>query len=510
MSDWTAGYVADIGYTYGYYAELHPLRARLALLNSALALPNAGTACELGFGQGMSANIHAAASNVQWWGTDFNPAQAGFAQELAQASGAGAQLFDQSFEEFCNRSDLPDFDYIGLHGIWSWISDDNRRIIVDFIRRKLKVGGVVYASYNTMPGWAQMVPMRHLLTRHADMLGASGEGIVRRIDGALDFAVEMLRLDPLFARSHPQVLQRIEKMKEQNRHYLAHEYFNRDWHPMHFLEMADWLEPAKLGYACSAHYLDHVDAINLSNEQQAFLKSVPDSMLREAVRDFMSNSQFRRDYWVKGARTTSPVDRIEALRAMKVVLLVPRADVVLKVAGHRGEANLNADVYAPLLDALSDHKRMTIGELEKVAQKHNLNLPQLMQSLMVLVGKGDVAAVQDDKLIAHAKPQCDRLNRHLINRSRGTADINYLASPVTGGGVTVSRFQQLFMLAMQQGQKTPQEWAASAWQLLKAQGQRLLREGKPLDKEEENLAELQREAEKFQQRLPILRALQVI
>ena len=30
MSDWTAGYVADIGYTYGYYTELNPLRVKLA------------------------------------------------------------------------------------------------------------------------------------------------------------------------------------------------------------------------------------------------------------------------------------------------------------------------------------------------------------------------------------------------------------------------------------------------------------------------------------------------
>ena len=32
MTDWTAGYVADIGYTYGYYTELNPLRVRLAVL----------------------------------------------------------------------------------------------------------------------------------------------------------------------------------------------------------------------------------------------------------------------------------------------------------------------------------------------------------------------------------------------------------------------------------------------------------------------------------------------
>ena len=61
MSDWTSGYVADIGYTFGYYAELNPLRVRLAFLNQGLVFPEVGTACELGFGQGLSANLHAAA-----------------------------------------------------------------------------------------------------------------------------------------------------------------------------------------------------------------------------------------------------------------------------------------------------------------------------------------------------------------------------------------------------------------------------------------------------------------
>lgn len=69
--DWTAGYVADIGYTYGYYAELNPLRARLALLHAGFACPATfENACELGFGQGLSVNLHAAASGVQWAGTN--------------------------------------------------------------------------------------------------------------------------------------------------------------------------------------------------------------------------------------------------------------------------------------------------------------------------------------------------------------------------------------------------------------------------------------------------------
>ena len=143
MEDWTSGYVADVGYTYGYYPELNPLWARFALLSAGVVPPRSETACELGFGQGVSINIHAAAGPARWWGTDFNPAQAGYARELAEAAGSNATLFDEAFEEFCQRSDLPEMDYIGLHGIWSWISDENRACIVDFVRRKLKVGGVL-------------------------------------------------------------------------------------------------------------------------------------------------------------------------------------------------------------------------------------------------------------------------------------------------------------------------------------------------------------------------------
>jgi len=74
MSDWTDGYLTDIGYTYGYYLELNPQHARLALLNKGLAVPEFSTACELGFGQGISVNIHAAGALGQWYATDFNPA----------------------------------------------------------------------------------------------------------------------------------------------------------------------------------------------------------------------------------------------------------------------------------------------------------------------------------------------------------------------------------------------------------------------------------------------------
>jgi SAM-dependent methyltransferase len=510
VSDWTAGYVADIGYTYGYYAELNPLRVQLAFLRQGMVAPLVGAACELGFGQGLSANFHAAASVTQWHGTDFNPAQAGFAQELAAAGAAGAKLYDGAFADFANRADLPDFDYIGLHGIWSWISDENRRVIVDFIRRKLKVGGVLYISYNTLPGWAAFAPMRHLMTEHAEVLGAEGRGIVSRIDGALDFAEKLLATNPTFSRANPLVGDRLQKMKAHNRHYLAHEYFNRDWHPMHFATMAEWLEGAKLQYACSANYLDHIDALNLTAEQQGFLKEIPDPMFRETTRDFMVNQQFRKDYWVKGSRKLNPLEQAEQLRQQKVMLTSYRADVSLKVSGALGEANLTEAVYVPILDLLADHKVRTLGQIEQATKDQGLIFAQITQAVMVLAGAGHLALVQEDAAIPKAKKQTDKLNAYLCQKARGGNDISYLASPVSGGGFAVNRFQQLFLLSLAQGKKQPAEWAQYVWQTIAAQGQKLVKEGKTLDTAEENLAELTAQATAFaEKQLPVLQALQI-
>lgn len=510
MSDWSAGYVADIGYTYGYYSELNPLRLNLAFLNAGLAFPQVGAACELGFGQGMSANLHAAASIVQWSGTDFNPSQAAFAQELSRVAGSGAALFDEAFDAFCHRNDLPEFDFIGLHGIWSWISDENRAVIVDFIRRKLKVGGVLYISYNTQPGWAAMVPFRELLTNHADVLGVDGAGIVNRIESALAFAEQLLAVNPTYARANPQIADRLKKIKEQDRHYLAHEYFNRDWQPMSFAKMSDWLENAKMQWACSANPLDAIDTINLTAEQQTLLQSIPDNLFRQTVRDFCVNQQFRKDYWVKGARRLTPLDQAEQLREQRVVLVQPRAAVNLKVNGSLGEAALQEAVYVPVLDLLSDHKTRTLGQLEQSLSSTPINFAQILQAIIVLIGNGAVQPAQEDTVVSKARKQTDRLNTHLIMRARSSNELVFLSSPVTGGGISVPRFHQLFLLARQQGHKTAADWAQFAWSILSMQGQRLVKEGATLETPEANVAELTAQAQEFAElRLPLLRALQI-
>ena len=512
MNDWSSGYVTDLDYTYGYYPQLNPLRCRLALLQAGVHCPQFETACELGFGQGVSINLLAAASSVQWYGTDFNPSHAGFARELAGASGSDARLFDESFADFCARPGLPDFDFIGLHGIWSWISDENRRIIVDFVRRKLKVGGVLYISYNTFPGWTTLAPMRDVMLQHKDALGARGKGMASLIGDALAFARELVETKPLFGTANPQLADKLEKLSGENPNYLAHEYFNRNWEPMNFATVARWLEPAKVDFACPARHLDHFDSINLTDEQKEFVSKIPDFVLRQSVRDIMVNQIFRADYWIRGVRRVTALEQAEALERQRIIMTTPREDVSLKITSRQRTVNMKEDVYVPILDALADYRAVSLNELYEKTRARNgeLVFSHVVDAAMVLAGRGYVSAAQDNEQVAGARERTGRLNEYLLGKARTGREVNYLASPVTGGGVAASHVQQLFIDAKKNGAVTPKQLSNAAWELLSRQNRRVMKDGKALETEEENLEELSVRAQKFLQReLPVFKALKV-
>lgn len=496
--DWTAGYVAEIDYTHGYYRELAPGMIDYALLLGGYEPPNRTNMryLELGYGQGLSVNIHAAACPGEFWGTDFNPAHAANAQSLAQISQANARFFDDSFGDLIEREDLPDFSYIALHGVWSWVSDENRKAIVEIIRRRLKVGGACYNSYNTLPGWAMAMPLRHIMSLHAETAGSDAQGVVSRIDASITFGKQLAEAGARYFAANAGAKGRLDAIAGQNRHYLAHEYFNRDWTPMYFSDAHEWLNGAKLGYACPAGTLDHMDGFNLTQAQREILNSIPYSVLRETVRDYMVNQQFRRDLYTRGARRLSALERIERLNQLRVCLVVSPEDVANEVETGLGKIALRADIYQPIVEALGADggsvKR--IGDIAESPKVAALQPGALIEALAVLIGSGRAHPAQSDEDAAAAKPRTDRLNAHVIDRSRISGDIGWLASPVLGGGVQVGRFEQMFLGARAKGKRTPKDWAKDAWQTLEKQNQQIIKDGSVLQGAEANLEELTRQA----------------
>jgi SAM-dependent methyltransferase len=474
MSDWSEGYMTEVDYTHGYYGHLNPSHMRLAMLNAGLTPPKVEAACELGFGQGVTVNIHAAASSVVWHGNDFNPSHAAFANRLAADSGAAARLSDESFADYCRQPHLPDFDFIVLHGIWSWISDDNRTVIVDFVRRKLKPGGVLCISYNTLHGWAAKLPIRDLLREHASRMSAPGLGMVPRIDAALAFADQVLAVSPAYTKSYPKLIKWLADTKGEGRHYLAGEYFSDHWHPMSFADVARWLDAAKLSYGCSSKWVDHVNALRLTRPQQAMLDSIADPVYRETVRDVFLNQAFRAEYWVKGVQPLGAQERAVALLAQHVVLTSPTGKVLVKAKMASGDTFMGADDFAPLIQSLSSHQSISLAELAQAVKAQGTDFTRFSQAIFYLASEGHLNVSQDDDAIFSARAAVLKLNLALLQKTRAGVVIEHLASPVTGGGIHVRRYHQLFLLARAEGHEAPEDWAQAAMRDLAAQGERVV------------------------------------
>jgi hypothetical protein len=223
------------------------------------------------------------------------------------------------------------------------------------------------------------------------------------------------------------------------------------------------------------------------------------------------NQQFRKDYWVKGARKLTPLEQAEGLRKQRIILVAPRIAVSLKVKGSLGEASLLENVYAPILDALADHKVKSLAQIEAALAGQSISFAQIRQAVITLIASGSVMPVQDDAEANKARKTCAALNARLLHLARSMEDLSDLASPVVGGAVHCGRMPQLFLLAMKEGHKQPADWARYAWGILAMQNQRLLKDGKALETAEENLADLTAQAEVFAaKQLPILKALQIV
>jgi SAM-dependent methyltransferase len=510
---WNEGYFTDEGYTYSYSREINPVFLRYCLLLRGFASLETtdGYHCELGFGQGVSINIHAAANPGAWVGTDFHPGQAAHASALATAWNSDAQLYDDSFEQLLARDDLPQFDSISLHGIWTWVSRDNQKLIVEFARRHLKPGGLLYISYNCFPGWSPQAPLRHLFSLHDRFATNRSERPDQRIDAALQFSETLLAANPAYASAVPSLNAKLQSIKGQDRQYVAHEYFNRDWNCMYFTDVVDALASAKLDFATTAVPLDTVDPLNLSAEAMDFLEGIDHPIMREQARDYFVNQSFRRDLYVRGANRLSASERRQAMLNTRFVLLQPAESVPDTVKGPAGEASLQAEIYVPVLEALAANAYVPKTLRQLSASVPSMPYDDLVQAITVLIGMSAAAPCQSEAAEKLVQARCTTLNLQLCKRSLLSNKIQVLASPVTGGGVPISRFQQLFLISIKQGRKHPAEWAQLAWSVISEQGEGLVKDGRALTTAEENIAELTEQAHAFADNsLVILKALGIV
>ena len=512
--EWTAGYASGIEYLAGFYREQSPVYLNfVCVLNGCEPVPldRPFTYFELGFGRGLTVNVQAAANpQGRFYAADFNPAHVCGAREIAEAADLGnLTLLENSFADLAEGKveNLPQFDFITLHGIYTWVSPENRAHVRQFIKRYLKPGGIVYVSYNAMPGWAGAAPMQLLLEYSALHSGGSEA----KIEEVRKFFGRMVDAKSGYFTRNPNIEGRLQTLKTGDPHYLVHEYMNAHWEPLYHADVARQLgEDAKVEYVGSAELSLAFQQLYLNDEKQALLKSIPDATLRETVKDYLLDTSFRKDVFVRGARTMRGQRYLDRLFQFGLALCVPRDQVGLKMKLPFGEISAKEEVYKPVLDALAQRPH-SLAELAALPAMANA-LPQMVQVAALLCSTGQ-ATVYPLQQAAEAAASCTALNRALTGQIQYGEDYQVLAAPRLGNGIAVSTVGSLayLMLSAPGTEQGAGALAPRAWRIMAAQGRKLLRNGAPIDGEEQNIAELTMLiGEILTKRLPVWRQLGIL
>ncbi|MFI4986531.1 MAG: class I SAM-dependent methyltransferase [Alphaproteobacteria bacterium] len=515
-SAWSDGYVADIPYLAGFYPDQAPAHLNFVCLLNGLE-PNrtarSFTYCELGCGQGVTAALLAAANpEASIHAVDFNPAHIAAGEELASEAGlANLHLIESSFAALNGVAgrELPDFDFVTLHGIYSWVSPQNRRAIVEFMGRHLKPGGIVYVSYNCMPRWLAGLPVQRLLYELASVAPGRSD---QRFRQALSLVEEMVKAGAHGLEENP-VLKSILKEWDAGRaSYFAHEYLNGNWQPLYHADVARELAEAKLNFVGSSTVFENFPAMTLSTEQQALLARIEVPELSETLKDFFVPHLLRRDVFVRGARRLSVTRREELMRGTRLALAVPRQRTRLEVEVAVGRASIEARHYEPIFDALAEAPR-TAGELLALPALSDAATLQATEIAGMLVGSRQALPVPAFEHAPDTEPG-RRFNaviaRRAVRDQLGKAQA--LASGLLGTGVPVTGVDcHVYRALAASSRMDADELARGLWSLLAASGDTLVSDGKALTGESECLAFFREHAGRaLAEKLPLWRTLAAV
>jgi SAM-dependent methyltransferase len=360
MSGWGGGYITDITYTIGWYRQQSPVMMAMAsLIGGAAASIPAGddnvTLLELGCGFGYGA-MALAASNPSWTiaAVDFNPAHIASAREWANEAGLKNIAFIEAdfarWEDNPALRDLPEMDFVTAHGIWSWIPPQAQAGIVRLLARKVRPGGLVHISYNTLPGWVDKLGVARLIREAGNRAGGRSDHRARE---GMRLARELLETKAHFLAGLPGVATLLETLDGAAPQYLAHEFMNENWAPCFFTDVAAALAEAKLEWVASSNLANNFPELILTDAQREIVRRYSDPSMKELIRDMCSPQPLRHDVFVRGARRIGPAERAEALMDVSLMLVRRPEDLPEFLSMPAGRADLSREFYQPIVQALS-------------------------------------------------------------------------------------------------------------------------------------------------------------
>ncbi len=440
-----AEYISDVAYPRNFVPQLAPNMMRLVAAQGGHEAPPGDSFdyCELGAGRGDTLVTLAAASpEGRFVGVDLGAEHVAFAAGLARRGGVGnVRLVERDFEDEALAAELPAFDYVVAHGVVSWISPAKRAAVWRFAKAKLKPGGLLFVSYNALPGWAAIEPLRRLMLDHvADLPGSTLE----RAREAYAFVCRLAEAKTGYFAGHPTAQAMLELMKDGGLAYVVHEYFHAHWHPLYSADVAREAAAHGLAFAGQMPLYLNVQELAFPSSVKAIAGEAKGRIAVESLKDFAANALFRSDVFVNAPDAPRGGETRRFFEGTPFGALTIDERVKRKVRLPVYTLDFTSRIYAALIPRLCAAPA-TAMELSRRPELAGLGPERIGQCLQNLCLGGQIGPMR--ALAATPRGARFRLasafNRGVLDQGIAGEGPLALACPATGTGLAVSRLEAI-------------------------------------------------------------------
>lgn len=449
-----SAYVSEVDYPAGFYANQAPVHLAYVCALNGVQAPDPGGRyryCELGAGAGKTLAILAAANpDAEFLGIDINPAHVAIARAMADSGGVTNAEFLAADVAGAEVESLPAFDFITMHGLYGWVSDPVRQAIRRFIDAKLRPGGLVYVTYNTLPGWGAAGQMRRYFQDRARQLDGEVTTKVVRILDELDM---LRRENAPFFQANPSAVEVLARMRGADPRYVTHEFLGPDWQALPFADVHAEMAEIGLEYAADAQIVENLLDHLLPRPLVEHVRRQDDRTSREMTKDFVNNRFFRSDVFVRPASQGAGAGAPNLLSGILLGLEKSPRELPDAVDLPDRKVTPGGDNAGRLKDSLAV-KALSIAELASHPDLTSGSPAELIDTIKLLTAGRQLlpfarrVTAADESLPARIRC-CPPLNRAMLDGVEKPEEPVVLASPIAGTGIRIAPLEACLLLALE-------------------------------------------------------------
>jgi SAM-dependent methyltransferase len=296
------------------FQQTHP--ARMALPAALLGLPFAPAATarvlEIGCGEGGNI-IPLALSYPDAEIIGFDLAETAIAKGRRVVESLGLANIDLRALDIlaADPAALGRFDYIIVHGVYSWVPEPVRQGILRLIREALKPEGLAFVSYNALPGCHLRLMLREMILRHLDGV----EGFEARLAATREFLTFYVANAPDDDQTTTAIKNHCQSMLDRDPRVLFHDELGPVYQPLYLQEFVAETKAWGLEVLAEASGQSWREDLFPSSRGKAVAALVgEDPIDRRQYLDFLTARAFRQSILHHAGR---PTDRVVDQRRVR-------------------------------------------------------------------------------------------------------------------------------------------------------------------------------------------------